>query len=87
MICPPVAGVSQAGRTEGPHQVGGEGSESGLVEVAGGRCEAVRRALSMWLGCREGGWTETQHPATHGAVAVEAASSLPTTALGAGQSS
>ena len=38
----------------------------GLVEAAGGRCAGVWGAWSMWLGCREGGWTETQHPATHG---------------------
>lgn len=66
MICPPAAGLSRAGRTEGHHQAGGEDSELGLVEAAGGRCVGVWGAWSMWLGCREGGWTETQHPATHG---------------------
>lgn len=84
---PPVAGLSWAGRTEGHHQAGGEGSEAALVEPAGVRCESVRGTSSMWLGCREGRVTETQHPATHGPAAAEAASSLPTTALGVGQSS
>ena len=84
---PPAAGLCWAGRTEGHHQAGGEGSELDLVEPAGVRCESVWGASSMWLGCKEGRAAEMQHPAIQGPGAAEATSSLPTTALGVGQSS